>query len=152
MVILVLCLGGCREQTVRLDAPAPELSALNAVTGETETLSRWRGTPVLLIFWSAGCGTCVAGLPDLEALSRQYKGKAQIVAVNIDPDVVDIHPLLHRTRLTLPVIRDPLGITRERYLVQAVPAAHFIDAGGILRRSFIGVPDRGEVAALFDML
>lgn len=57
----------------------------------------------------------------LEKLSQRYGDKIVVVAVNTDPDGVDIAPLLAQQRVNYPVIRDQLGITKERYQVIGTP-------------------------------
>jgi thioredoxin 1 len=37
---------------------------------------------VLVDFWSAGCGPCMAMAPSLELLAEEYQGRAKIVKVD----------------------------------------------------------------------
>lgn len=55
--------------------------------------SRWlKGTPFkpdqkdmvyVYEFWATWCGPCIAAMPHLSDLARKYKGKAQVVGVNV---------------------------------------------------------------------
>ncbi|MBI3650992.1 MAG: thioredoxin [Acidobacteria bacterium] len=40
--------------------------------------------PVLVDFWAAWCGPCLALAPTVEALAEQYTGHAKVVKLNVD--------------------------------------------------------------------
>jgi peroxiredoxin len=66
----------------------------------------------------------------LQALSKQYGDNVVVVAVNTDPDSVDIRALLAKHQITYPVLRDQLNITQERYQVIGTPTSVMIDRQG----------------------
>ncbi len=49
-----------------------------------EEISRKEGGPLLVDFWATWCGPCRAVAPILEALSKEYKGKARIGKLDVD--------------------------------------------------------------------
>jgi thioredoxin 1 len=56
-----------------------------ASTGSaTLNLAIASGQPVLLEFYADWCGPCKMVAPELEALSKEWTGKAKIVRVNVD--------------------------------------------------------------------
>lgn len=48
----------------------------------TARLLDFRGKLVILDFWSTGCSSCIAAMPKMEALQKQFDGRLQIVLVN----------------------------------------------------------------------
>lgn len=146
-----LALGGCKEEQVSVGAQAPALAAYD-LAGQQVDLSRWQGKSVYLNFWSSGCGGCLAEMGTLEKLSQQYGDNVVIVAVNTDPDGVDITSMLAHHNVTYPVVRDQLGITKERYQVSGTPTSFIIDANGKVTDLHQGTRDEAQLTALFQKL
>lgn len=48
----------------------------------TASLAALRGQVVLLEFWGTYCGPCVAVMPHLQALQRQFAGRLQVLAIS----------------------------------------------------------------------
>ncbi|MEC5317623.1 TlpA disulfide reductase family protein [Brenneria populi subsp. brevivirga] len=154
-VLLALCalaaLGGCKEERVSIGEKAPALAAYD-LAGRPAELARWQGKSVYLNFWSSGCGGCLAEMATLEKLSRRYGDRVAVVAVNTDPDGVDIVPLLAQHKIGYPVIRDQLGITKERYQVIGTPTSFIIDAAGRVIAQHQGARTEQQLTELFAQL
>jgi thiol-disulfide isomerase/thioredoxin len=129
ILLLVVLLGGCKEEKFAQGAPAPALAAFD-LHGKDASLDSWKGKAVYLNFWSASCGGCLAEMDTLEALSKQWQENVVVVAVNTDPDSVDIRALLAQHQISYPVLRDQLRITQERYQVIGTPTSVMIDRQG----------------------
>lgn len=52
--------------------------------GNVHRLSDFRGKPVLIDFWSRGCGPCLMALPEMKEISKLYEGRLALVSLSID--------------------------------------------------------------------
>ena len=41
-------------------------------------------TPVLVDFWAEWCGPCLALAPTIDAVAKEYEGRATVVKLNVD--------------------------------------------------------------------
>jgi protein SCO1 len=87
--LLMGCGGDSRglaaPQTLHGDAPAPDF-ALRNVDGRVVRLSQYRGRVVLLTFVYSHCtDVCPLIVEKLKTAQKQLGGRAQIVAVSVDP-------------------------------------------------------------------
>ena len=55
-----------------------------AIESASLNLALAGGQPVLLEFYADWCGPCLMVAPDLEALTQEWTGKAQVIRVNVD--------------------------------------------------------------------
>ncbi|WP_114194731.1 TlpA family protein disulfide reductase [Edaphovirga cremea] len=144
-------LAGCKQEKVALGKEAPALAAYD-LQGEQVSLDRWQGKTVYLNFWSVSCGGCVSEMASLEKLSKTYGDKVVVVAVNTDAEQVDLKPVLAQRQIGYPVVRDQLGITRERYEVIGTPTSFLIDAKGKVTAIHQGVRSDQALTALFQQI
>ena len=49
--------------------------------GNIHHLSEFKGKYILLDFWNLGCQPCMEALPEMEEVSRMYKGKLELVSI-----------------------------------------------------------------------
>ena len=107
--------------------------------GTTVNLSKLRGHPVILNFWSESCSPCLSEVPYLERFYSQYGAKRQFALLGInqaDPkdDIATFGADYH---VTYPLLFDKGGSTNARYAVTAIPTTYFIDSSGIVRSVFV---------------
>ncbi len=149
LLVLAAVLGGCKDQQqVSIGAKAPSLAVFD-LHGQPAALEKWRGKPVYLTFWSADCGGCAADMVALQKLTETYGGNLVVVAVNTDPQQTDISPFLSQLRLSYPVVRDQLGITKERYQVIGTPTSYLIDGRGMVVEAHQGMQGEAALTAMF---
>ncbi|MFI3295940.1 MAG: TlpA disulfide reductase family protein [Rikenellaceae bacterium] len=56
---------------------------LKDADGKSQNLSQFQGKYIVLDFWSAGCGPCIAAIPEMKSLADKYDNAA-IVSISID--------------------------------------------------------------------
>ncbi|WP_145532498.1 TlpA family protein disulfide reductase [Yersinia alsatica] len=145
---LLLLLSACKQEEVAVGEVAPQLAAYD-LQGKPVALDKWKGKQVYLNFWSASCGGCLAEMAALDKLSQEYQNDIVVVAINTDPEQVDINPVLAQRNISYPVIRDQLGITQERYQVIGTPTSFMIDRNGKVTQLHQGARNEKDLATLF---
>ncbi|HDZ9832231.1 TPA: TlpA family protein disulfide reductase [Yersinia enterocolitica] len=148
LCVLLLLLSACKQEEVAVGEVAPQLAAYD-LQGKPVALEQWKGKQVYLNFWSASCGGCLAEMAALDKLSQQYQQDIVVVAINTDPEQVDIAPVLAQRNISYPVIRDQLGITQERYQVIGTPTSFMIDRNGKVTELHQGARDEKALTTLF---
>lgn len=73
-----------RLLTIGDTVPDIELPNLINHHSKTARLSDFKGKLVILDFWATWCGPCVAALPKMNALQKEFEGKIKIVAVTTE--------------------------------------------------------------------
>lgn len=151
LLTALAALTGCREETLAIGNPAPALAATDPA-GEPASLDTWRGRPLFLTFWSDGCSSCVAEMKELETLAQANAGRVAVVAVNVDAEPPDMREIGRRYGLSFPLLRDSLGISKERYEVVGTPTSVLIDARGRIVSRHVGMRQPGALASDFASL
>lgn len=136
-VTTALALTACKDQkkaAIReaTGEPAPDLVATRT-DGSVVRLEELRGRVVLVNFWLAECGPCLAEMPDFEAFYQDYRDRGvEILAINMGQPQNVVTNVARRLGVSFPVLADPLKITTSRYNVLAAPTSFVIDAEGRL--------------------
>jgi len=136
-VLAVAVLAGCKDRkdaaTQQADGEAaPELVA-TTLAGDVVRLEDLRGKVVLVNFWLAECGPCLAELPDFDRFYQAHKHEGlEILAVNMGQSDAAVRKAMRRIEVTFPMLADPLKITTTRYNVLAAPTSFVVDAEGRL--------------------
>lgn len=120
-----------------IGTPAPAFALPPLGGGDPAPLSRWRGRPVVLYFWTSWCAHCRQGLPVLQELAGSADRLA-IVGINILEPGATVQAQVQRSGITFPVLLDQDGAVSRAYGVGAVPAVFFLDAAGNVQSRLIG--------------
>jgi peroxiredoxin len=124
-------LGVVPSRTIK-DAPSFTLLDTH---GETRSLKKFRGKPVLLHFWATWCAPCQEELPALQRLYEDMgDDQFEIVAVNIDRgDPTKVLEYIDKYKLTFLNLLDPEQTVRKQYFIRGLPTSYLIDSEGQLR-------------------
>jgi thiol-disulfide isomerase/thioredoxin len=94
-------------------APAFSLTALDGSQVDSKSL---KGTVYLVDFWATWCPTCVAELPNLDALSRELKPQGvRFFAINVQEDKDTIAKFVKDNKLEIPVLMDSDGKLTDQF-------------------------------------
>lgn len=133
--------------------PAPAFQA-KTIQGAPLALEAHRGKVLVVDFWATWCPPCVASMPGLERVSREYKERGVVVlGVNQEPgNEANVQRFLKRRNITFPSVVDPGEIHRS-YGVYTFPTSFVIDRKGVIKKTFRGlVSERRLRAAIEDAL
>ena len=133
---------------------APDFT-LTGLDGTPFTLSEHRGEVVVLNFWATWCVPCLAEMPALEALQREYEGEGvRVVGVSQDTGGVDeILPFAERLGVTYPLLPDPAFSVATRYGgIAALPTTIFVDREGFVAREEVGALTEAELRGIVEEL
>lgn len=113
-------------------AVAPEFSIKRLDTGETVTLSQFKGTPVVLNFWASWCGPCKQEHPVLEWGARQFKGRVVFLGIVFEDSEENTRRFLKENGWSLTQLFDPKSTVAVDFGVAGVPETYFIKKDGTI--------------------
>jgi thiol-disulfide isomerase/thioredoxin len=123
--------------------------------GRPHALDEWHGKLLLVNFWATWCTPCLAEIPELLKLEKQYGGRGfQIVGPAVDdPDAV--RGMVGQLHIDYPVLLgspDALIGTMEKLgnSQGALPYSLLVSPEGMVVERQLGAFDKGELAALIE--
>jgi len=130
---------------------APDFT-IPALDGGTCTLSAHKGKPVLLEFWSMGCGYCRKMIPELPKIAAALPELA-IVSVHVGANSAADQIKAQFPEKKFPVCLDD-GTARSAYKslpepfqIGGIPHFILIDAQGRMRRAVVGYREAAAMIA-----
>ena len=113
---------------------APEFEGVD-LEGKKMKLSNFRGKVVVLNFWGAWCGPCMALIPTERKLVEKMRGKPfAMVGVNSDTNENQLKRALAKEKITWPSFRDGRqGPIAKLWNVRSWPTTYVLDQKGVIR-------------------
>ena len=140
--------GAAQEAALKrnIGRDAPDLTVGDFYgTGGTKRLSDLRGTPVLVDFWGAWCGPCIAAVPKMNEIADTYKGKLHVIGVHSTNQASKMNATARRLKMAYPTAPDMRNRSAGVYGVQWWPFYVLIDSQGKIRANGLR-SDRVEAA------
>ena len=128
-------------------ARAPEFN-LESTTGESLSLSSFRGKVVLLNFWATWCGPCKIEMSWLVDLQEEYGPQGlQIIGISLDDDAtkVEIGEFADTMRTNYPILIGNKKVAEAYGGVPAMPESFFIGQDGKIFDRIIGLKSKTEI-------
>lgn len=124
---------------IGIGKPAPDFT-LTDTNGISVSLSSFKGSVVILNFWSTTCPPCLAEFPSLEELYRELgKRGLVVVGVAVENDLPAVKKVISRQKLTFPILLDPdKEVYFDSYALFGLPISLIIDKQGNIVDRFIG--------------
>ncbi|MFQ5875157.1 MAG: TlpA family protein disulfide reductase [Dehalococcoidia bacterium] len=131
----------------RIGKPAPDFT-IASFSGETVSLSDYRGSPVVVNFWASWCGPCRLEAPVLERVWRRFElDGVMFLGVNIQDLEKDARAYIREFDITYPNGPDDTGLTTIDYGVGGIPVTFFIDRDGVVARRYVGALKESRLIA-----
>jgi peroxiredoxin len=132
---------------------APEIAGIDQ-DGKVFRLSQYKGKVVMLDFWVSWCGPCAKLVPHSREIVDRNKGRPfALLGVNGDAREDDAREAIKRDEMTWPNCLDGQdGAALRDWEIDAYPTIYLIDAKGIVRYKWVGVPPTKKLDRAIDTL
>ena len=137
--LLLAACGGEANRKLAVGDKAPDFTAVS-LTGEKIQLNAWKGSPVILRFWSTDCKYCRADTPIFNYYFDKYKKKGlRVVYVNTGQEsLARVKAFVTDLDIPFPVIKDKGEAIALQYNVKIVPQTIFISPDGVILTAILG--------------
>ncbi|MDM1293320.1 TlpA family protein disulfide reductase [Sphingobacterium sp. N143] len=107
--------------------------------GNVISLSQLRGKVVLINLWATWCPPCLAEMPSLDKLYKDFQGNSGIIFLSVDIDgrTQAAEKFLKKRKYSLPVYQLHSGLPRE-LSTQSIPTTIILDKAGKLVNKHVG--------------
>ncbi len=119
--------------------------------GKPQNIDQYKGRVLLIDFWATWCGPCIAKMPHLRRLEKEYAGRPfEILGVNADDAVETAREYIEENELPwdhwFATMRT--GLTKE-WGVRALPTVYLIDHTGMV---VLKDPEEKEIEDMMETL
>jgi thioredoxin 1 len=122
---------GTIRQRIITSPCTPENAVMSQAAEVTD--SQWESAvlesdvPVFVDFWAEWCAPCKALSPTIEAVAKDYLGKAKVVKLNVDENIS----------------------TSSRYNIKGIPTL-LLFKSGMVKEQIVGTTGKEAIAKLID--
>lgn len=141
--ILSVSFLGCETKADTKEVEAPDFT-LEDLSGKNISLSRYKGSVVVLDFWATWCQPCRMSIPELVKLQENYRDKGFVV-LGISMDSVDtknsyISDFCEKFKVNYPILRVDEKTIRKYFGngELSIPTMFIVDRQGIVVDMYSG--------------
>lgn len=112
---------------------------LQDLSGKSVKLSDYKGKVVLIDFWATWCPPCIASIPGIEKLHKNYKDKGLVVlAVSLDEGGWDsVQSFVAGQGISYPVLKGTEEVSAD-YQVRTIPMLFIVGKDGRIAKRYLG--------------
>lgn len=130
-------------------ATAPRLAGTDAVSGESVSLSDYRGQPVVVTVWASWCRPCARQAGPLARFAEKHQDAA-ILGIDVQDEAEAAKEFVAAARWTYPSIADPDGRLAARLGLADLPTTYFFTREHRLVATAAGYTPLVELEARFE--
>jgi|GEM_PF-1050636 len=136
--IVIPLLVGCTENAEQPTSMAPDFT-LQDLSGNTVSLSDFKGKVVLIDFFATWCPPCRASVPAIERLHTNYTDKGLVVlAISLDEGKWDyVKSFQSEYGITYTILKGTDDVAMQ-YMVRTIPTLVIADKKGNVWKRIIG--------------
>jgi thiol-disulfide isomerase/thioredoxin len=113
--------------------PDVKFSSVRNYTFQKKSLSDFKGKFIILDIWDKTCGTCIASMPHMEKLQKEFSDDLQVLLITQN-NAKDLSLLLNNSKIVpsvrLPMIFGDTMITKHLFPYRWLPRHIWIDRDG----------------------
>ena len=130
------------KKLIEVGQPPPNFVLKEFEAQSQISLEKYKGKVVLLEFWIAHCGFCIAAVPKLNAIAEAYKGTdLELISINVHDPAATIASFKKRNNPAYPILIDG-ETTGDAYGVDGYPAIVLIGKDGKIAYASLGLFDK----------
>jgi peroxiredoxin len=127
ILLVALMFGMCTSCLKAENTPFTGCS-VSKFDGSTVNLSDFKGTPVLLFFWTTWCPYCRTSIKKLDAMQSEIaQAGVKLLVIDVGEPKERVEAFLSRQGIEMPVLLDPRSQCSETFKVMGVPTYVLID-------------------------
>ena len=130
------------KKLIEVGKSSPEFELREFASNSNVSLEKYKGKVVVLEFWIAHCGFCIAAVPKLNEIARAFKTNGvELISINIHDPAKTIASFKTRNNPAYPILTEGEA-TADKYGVAAYPAIVVVGKDGKIAYSSLGLYEK----------